>query len=606
MTHSLIPTWRAGAGNGRLELDLGPAAVDLPEGTRLCLTSQLYPLSGDDIRGGTLAVADGSYLEFVLEPGATCVSVGDLFFSPRHVGEGPASAWLALPDGHVQVLACASMRRDPELAIPAAPVPVPEPFSGPRCTPWPNGMALSGLQARPAVDLSAAGAALDRLRWVLGEIGKTAGRLQEPGGLVLEPRADPSLPPEAYRLEIGTERIALAHGEKGLFPALVTLAQMLEGCTHGFGFPAAGSVIEDAPAYGWRGMHLDCARHFFTVSEIERLLAHMAWLKLNRFHWHLTDDEAWRAEIPSLPQLTGVGAQRGFGRPLTAQLGDGPEGHVGAYSTADMARIVATAANLGIAVMPEIDLPGHSTALLRAMPELVDGQEMPRSYASVQNFFNNSLNPAMPGALETVGAILDDLLAVFPGAEVHLGGDELPARAWATSPVALAAAGERPVLDLQKDFFRRLQARLAAEGRRIALWDEQGRVRSAEPEGALIFCWQDVEVAEKLAEGGYRLVLCPAQATYLDIAESPHWEAAGSGWAGHTSLADSYAFAPEAAVPAARRGQIEGVQACLWTEQVRSWPDLEALAFPRLAAVAETGWTKASQKDFARFIALQA
>ncbi|MCT8161931.1 beta-N-acetylhexosaminidase [Pseudoruegeria sp. SHC-113] len=604
MTLTLIPKWRAGAGNGRLDLDLGTNA--LPEGTRLCLTSQLYPLSGDDIRGGTLTVADGSYLEVTLDPGATCVSVGDLFFIPRHAGEGPASAWLALPDGTVQPLTCQPMRRDPELGVAPLPKPEPQAFDGPRCTPWPNGMQLAGLQARPKVNLSAAGAALDRLNWVLKTIGKDAGPLNEADGLPLLPRLDEALPPEAYRLEIGAEAITLSHGKDGLFPALITLAQMLEGCGHGFGFPATGSVIEDAPAYPWRGMHLDCARHFFAVEDVERLLAHMAWLKLNRFHWHLTDDEAWRPEIRSLPQLTGIGAQRGFGLPLTAQLGDGPDGHSGHYSTADMARVVATAAGLRIEVMPEIDLPGHNTALLRAMPELVDAQEAPRSYSSVQNFANNSLNPAMPGAVETVETILADLLAIFPAAEIHLGGDELPSAAWATSPVAQAAAGEAPVLDLQKSFFPHLQGKLAQQGRRIALWDEQGRVQSAAPEGALIFCWQDVEVASLLAERGYRLVLCPAQATYLDIAESPHWEAAGSGWAGHASLADSYAFAPESAVPAHHLRLIEGVQACLWTEQVRSWADLEALTFPRLAAVAETGWTQAAHKDFTRFMALQA
>ncbi len=177
-------------------------------------------------------------------------------------------------------------------------------------------------------------------------------------------------------------------GSAGRQYGLTALAQLLHGARIApdiFRFPATGS-LEDAPRYGWRGCHLDVSRQFYPTDDVTRLIDIMAWMRLNVFHWHLTDDEAWRLEIKAYPTLTTLGVLRGPDEPMLPQLGNGAEPVGGFYSQDDVRSVVAHAASLGVEIVPEVDIPGHSTAMLVALPDLVDGQEAPDSYRSVQGF----------------------------------------------------------------------------------------------------------------------------------------------------------------------------------------------------------------------------
>ncbi len=191
-------------------------------------------------------------------------------------------------------------------------------------------------------------------------------------------------------------------GAAGRQYGLTTLAQLLNGARREpakFRFPIRGT-ISDAPRYSWRGCHLDVSRQFYPLSDLSRLIDILAWLKLNIFHWHLTDDEAWRLEIKAYPQLTTVGVLRGPDGPLLPQLGNGAEPVGGFYSQDEVRRLVGHASALNVEIVPEIDIPGHNAATLVALRELCDGQEAPESYHSVQGYANNALNPAVPFAYE--------------------------------------------------------------------------------------------------------------------------------------------------------------------------------------------------------------
>ena len=250
--------------------------------------------------------------------------------------------------------------------------------------------------------------------------------------------------PEAYAIRFAPGAATLKAGTRtGLLYGLITLGQILRGARRHpetFLFPAEGE-IRDAPALGWRGTHLDVARQFYGSAEIARFLRILAWNKLNRFHWHLSDDEAWRVEIEAYPELTEIGAWRGHGRSIPALLGSGAEAYGGYYSKAAIREIVALAGRLGIEVVPEIDVPGHCYAMLQAMPRLRDPDETGR-YFSVQGFPNNCLNPAREETYTVLEAIFDELIDLFPFKTIHIGADEVPLGAWSGSPQALAMLRE--------------------------------------------------------------------------------------------------------------------------------------------------------------------
>ncbi len=541
---------------------------------------------------------------FALSPGKSwTIEIAPLDFPLRHWTDGVQGAFLILKGG--ETAACRIVLGGENRKGTIALVGATE--SQIAVVPWPKSVVVTGSRPAPTALALPPGPVRKRLSR-LEDLLFPGERLVGDRGLTVGLVDAPALGPESYRIDFGADRVTLgAASETGHFYGAITLLQMLRGAQaepEKFGFPAAG-VIEDHPELAFRGCHIDVARRFYPVGELEQFIAVLAYNKLNRLHLHLSDDEAWRVEIDAFPKLAEMGGWRGLGLPLPPLLGDGPERSGGVFSKNDVRSLVDLARAFGIEVIPEIDVPGHSYALLAAMPELRDPGEN-GSYLSVQYFPNNCLNPAIEATYPVLETILDELCALFPGRAVHLGADEVPADAWSRSPRAnrmreTAGGGTGP---LQAALLRRAQAMLTARGKITGAWEEAAQGGGIDTANSYLVGWRSVAASREGAAAGYDVVVAPAQAYYLDMAMTTEWAEPGAGWAGSSTIAETYNFAPAAGWTADERAHLIGVQACIWSEPMREPAVFDRLVFPRLSAVAETAWTAPARKDFARFSAM--
>ncbi|MBE2276000.1 MAG: beta-N-acetylhexosaminidase [Rhodobacteraceae bacterium] len=576
-----------------------------------------------EVRGARFLRRVANYHEFApfegteLSPGAVWeFEAKGLFRSPFHRNDAAKTAWITFPDGTNAEVMTGDLIQGHE--IPALPPPrLPEgrltlPFA---LLPWPNSISAVPGDAPVMLHLSPAATLADkRLALSVDALHRrlfpAARRLFQisaaPGTRQLAFADDPTLPAEGYRLTFGSA-ITLASGtEAGRRWGLVALAQMLHGAFADptFRFPATGT-IEDAPRYGWRGCHLDVSRHFWSLSEVKRVIDILAWHRLNLFHWHLTDDEGWRAEIKAYPQLTEAGAHRSAATPaMLPQLGDGPGRQGGWYTQDQMREVVAHAGALGIEVMPEIETPGHAACVVAALPFLVDPDETPDSYHPVQGYPNNSWNPGVPETFTVLEAVIDELCTIFPSRHFHIGGDEVAKNAWMESPKArilMQREGLASTFELQSWFLKRIKAMLTARGKVLVGWNEVAHGGGVPPEDTVLMAWEKPEVGIELARQGYDVVMTPGQAYYLDMVQGPDWLENGAGWAGPVPPAQTYAYEAEGDFPEALRDRMRGIQACIWCEHFTTTGWFNDLVFPRLSAVAEAGWTHSANKDWLRF-----
>ncbi|MDO1583547.1 beta-N-acetylhexosaminidase [Rhizobium oryzicola] len=558
---------------------------------------------------------------FVLQPGESWrFTVAPLWRPARHRTDGAKSAYLTLADGrHVHVSVDDTLLSG--RAAEPAPVLMPkgevtEPFY---LLPWPVSAKLVAGDTVPVALYPAEGTSLSD-RQAMQTVGALYRRLYQIGhqpfaqtpvheGRALRFKEDIGLGKEAFALAFGAD-IELSYGDAaGRQYGLTALAQLLHGARiepETFRFPASGA-IEDAPRYGWRGCHLDVSRQFYLVSAVARLIDIMAWMRLNVFHWHLSDDEAWRLEIKAYPTLTTLGVLRGPDEPMLPQLGNGAVPVAGHYSQEDVRAIVAHAANLNVEVVPEIDIPGHSTATLVALPELVDGQEAPDSYRSVQGFPNNALNPAIEFTYEFLGKVFDEMVELFPSKLIHIGGDEVAANTWMASPLAkklMEQEGIEGTFGLQSYFMKRIQKMLSERGRKLAGWDEVSHGGGVDPDGTLLMAWQKPEVGVELARQGYDVVMTPGQAYYLDMVQDEAFQEPGASWAGTVPPKHTYTYEAVGEFPDELKPRMRGVQACIWSEHFLNRDYFNHLVFPRLGAIAEAAWTPKERKDWLRFAAV--
>ncbi|MCL6707177.1 family 20 glycosylhydrolase [Pseudomonas sp. R2.Fl] len=558
---------------------------------------------------------------FVLESGASWrFSVSNLFRPAKHRTDGAKSAYLTLSDGSHHPVAVADLLLGGRPSEPApALMPegeVREPFA---MLPWPASADLTPGEAFPVALYPAAGASLDELRaveTVLGLFRRLFAVGHAPLSLapVHEGRAigfsaKAGLGGSAYEIAFGDE-ILLSYGDAaGLRYGLTVLVQLLHGARTKrdlFRFPASGTIA-DRPRYGWRGCHLDVSRQFYPTGDVLRLIDILAWLRMNVFHWHLTDDEAWRLEIKAYPELTTTGVLRGPDELLLPQLGNGAEPVGGFYTQEEVRKVVAHAAELGVEVVPEIDIPGHSTAALVALPYLTDGQEAPDSYRSVQGYPNNALNPAIEETYAFLGKVFDEMVELFPSELIHVGGDEVAANTWMASPLArelMEREGIEGTFGLQSHFMKRIQQMLAERGRKLAGWDEVSHGGGVDPAGTLLMAWQKPEVGLELAKQGYDVVMTPGQAYYLDMVQDEAFQEPGGSWAGTVPPKHTYTYEAVAEFPADLAPRTRGVQACIWSEHFLNRDYFNHLVFPRLPAVAEAAWTPRERKDWLRFAAI--
>ncbi len=410
--------------------------------------------------------------------------------------------------------------------------------------------------------------------------------------------------PDAYSIDIDGNGIRVHAGNaKGLYYGAVTLAQLLtSGADGGANVRLPALHIDDAPRFGWRGFMLDSARHFQSVDEIKRLLDAMAQLKLDVFHWHLTDDQGWRFPVPGWPKLTTVGSCR-------LPAGDGgidaatgrPAPYCGFYTEAQIREVVAYAAEHHIDVVPEVDIPGHATAAIAAYPQLgVSGQPI-----AVSNEWGVNVN--LFNADETTMRFLEDVLGqvakLFPGKFVHIGGDEAVKDQWKASPKMQARIRELGVAGeegLQAWMVARLERTLAAHGKRLLGWDEilMGEL----PPSATVMSWRGIDGGIEAAKKGHDVVMAPSNVLYLDYlqTDSPNEP---PGRPATIELHQVYGFEPvPKALDAQQARHILGVQANVWTEHMRSFARVQHAYFPRIAALAEVAWSPPQVRDYTDFL----
>lgn len=390
----------------------------------------------------------------------------------------------------------------------------------------------------------------------------------------IELRLGADLPPEAYHLTIDDRSVQLEAADlDGLYWGGQTLRQLLPPATLG-GSPAADPLllprleITDAPRFPWRGSMIDLARHFFGVDTIERHLDQMALHKLNRLHLHLTDDQGWRIEIPGWPELTAIGG--------ATQVGGGEGGFL---TVEDYAEVVAYAADRHIDIVPEIDLPGHCNAALASVGALNPDGQPTEPYTGTQVGFSTLWleGPQTARFVEEVwGAVAD----MSPGEVVHIGADE----SHATTDEDYAA------------FVPQLQALLTDQGKIVVGWDEAGATEVGAP---LYLQWwlHPDKVAAGVARGA-RVISSPAQHAYLDMVYELGDET-GASWIGAVDEEAAYDWDP---VPEGlEEADVAGVEGALWTEWVETVPQLDHLQWPRLAGIAELGWSQAQTHDWATY-----
>ncbi|MFC3551920.1 family 20 glycosylhydrolase [Lysobacter cavernae] len=409
--------------------------------------------------------------------------------------------------------------------------------------------------------------------------------------------------PEAYRLEVKPEGArVVARTPAGLFNGAMTLWQLATLD------PAATAAIptvtiDDAPRFGWRGFMLDSARHFQSVEEIKTLLDAMALHKLNVFHWHLTDDQGWRMEIKRYPKLTQISGCRipagdGGRDPASGQ----PRPYCGYYTQDQIREVVAYAAARHITVVPELDVPGHAQAAIAAYPELgvLGDRPAPLNEWGVNTYLFN----AEDSTLVFLENVLAEMVELFPGRYVHLGGDEAVKDQWKASARVqqrikeLGVAGEE---GMQSYMLKRLERFLVGHGKLMIGWDEI--LEGGLPPEAAVMSWRGIEGGIEAARQGHDVVMVPSSDLYLDYLQttSPNEP---PGRPDTNTLQDAYAFEPvPKELTQAQQRHILGLQANMWTEHTRTDARLEHHLYPRLAAVAETGWTPRADKRFEDFLA---
>ena len=432
---------------------------------------------------------------------------------------------------------------------------------------------------------------------------------------------NPELAPEQYTVQVSKDGVVVeASALNGFVYACETLKQMLPAAIYGGKKAKAHWVlpyvsIQDQPRFAYRGMHLDPCRHFWTVEETKRYLDVMTAYKLNRFHWHLTEDQGWRMEVKKYPKLTEIGAWRN-GTVIKKDWGsnDGIR-YGGFYTQEEMKEVVAYAAERGITVIPEIDLPGHMVAALAAYPELgcTGGPYEVWTRWGVAKDILCAGNDAVFTFLE---GVFTELMEIFPSEYIHIGGDECfggdaePDRPdpWDVCPKCAARMkalgikkGPQAKHYLQNYVTARVQAFLNAHGRRVIGWDEI--LDGTLAEGATIMSWRGVEGGIKAAAKGFDAIMTPTSFMYFDYYQSYEQDKEPFGIGGYLPLEQVYGYEPYDGIAAGAEKHILGVQANLWTEYIATPEHLEYMLLPRLCALSEVQWCGADKKDYARFCA---
>ena len=437
---------------------------------------------------------------------------------------------------------------------------------------------------------------------------------------------DKDLDSEAYHLVVDQNKIEIKGGEAGVFYAFQTLLQLIEENDGKLTVPVLS--IEDKPEFGYRGLMIDVSRHFRTLDEMKQIVDLMAHFKLNRLHWHLTDDQGWRLEIKKYPKLTEIAAWRD--ETIIGQYGDYKpfiyDGikHGGYYTQEEARELVQYAADRKITIIPEIELPGHTSAVLAAYPELgsfevKDGVVQKGTIAAKDdkgNLYNNEIYPKVPGywgvlyniygPKESTFRFLEDVLTevmdIFPSEYIHIGGDEVPKDHWKTSAIAQEFIKKNKLKDeheLQSFFIRRIEKFLNKNGRNLIGWDEI--LEGGLAPNATVMSWRGEAGGIEAAKMNHDVIMTPNSHMYIDHgqgaqADEPLFICC------LLPLEKVYSYYPKPeSLNEEQQKHILGVQANMWTEYVPSFAKMQYMVFPRLLALSEVAWMPKENKDYDAF-----
>lgn len=429
---------------------------------------------------------------------------------------------------------------------------------------------------------------------------------------------DNALTKEGYVLDISKTGIVVkASSGAGFFYAIQSLQQLMP-----VAFFSKGKVvmdewrvpvvrIADAPAFEWRGFMLDVSRHFFEVAEVKEVLDFMATLKLNRFHWHLADDQGWRVEIKSYPKLTEVGAWRvdyknqdetisdWWGRPVQKKGEKATYG--GFYTQEEIKDIIVYAKERHIEVIPEIDMPGHAQATIAAYPEIGCVNAAP-FVATGGVFQNNTYNPGKEETFEFAEKMLNEIMDLFPYRYIHIGGDECNKNQWKIDPHAQRRMKEEGLAnekELQSYFIKRVEKIINARDRVMIGWDEI--LEGGLAPNAVVMSWRGEEGGITSAKAGHEVIMTPSKYCYLDLKQGHDDLEPNLGYS-RALLSDGYNYQIIPSSLTKEEGKlIKGIQANLWTESITDWGKLTYMTFPRVYAIAENGWTQQANKNWDDF-----
>ncbi|WP_338288966.1 beta-N-acetylhexosaminidase [Luteolibacter sp. LG18] len=456
------------------------------------------------------------------------------------------------------------------------------------------------------------------LQKLTGNAPKTASeemRILLPSEIRLDVDAAADLPVGGYKLEITPKTVVVTGKDAaGAYYGTRTLLQLLPAANDPAWkdqapekLPAVS--ISDYPRFAWRGMMLDCGRHFFEVKDVKRFIDELAYHKLNVFHWHLTEDQGWRIEIKKYPKLTETGSWRESSPPYGNRNSDDGKRYGGFYTQEQVKDIVAYATARHITVVPEIEMPGHAAAAITAYPKL-GNDDIPGYAPKVMTRWG--VHPYTFAPTEDTFRFIDDVFtevcALFPSKYIHIGGDEAPKDQWDKSPRVQELKKKENLKDghdVQSYFVKRVEKILAKKGRKLIGWDEI-REGGLSPE-ATVMSWRGEKGGIDSAKEGHDVVMAANSHLYFDHYQEPKEAALAKGGdkeaiGGFLPLSKVYSYDPvPKALTAAEGKHVLGVQAQLWAEYFHDFPKMEYMAFPRIAALAEIAWTPLERKNFEDF-----
>jgi hexosaminidase len=435
--------------------------------------------------------------------------------------------------------------------------------------------------------------------------------------IILSASGADQLPAEGYKITVTSKKITVTGKDAGLFYGVQSLMQLMpEKMQNGITINAA--EINDYPRFKYRGLHLDVGRHMFPVSFIKKYIDMMAQYKLNNFHWHLTEDQGWRIEIKKYPKLTTVGASRN-GTIIGHHPGVNTDGEVykGFYTQNDVKEVVAYAAARFINVIPEIELPGHSSAAIAAYPELScfperdtfvsdntpwSGSRKGKQVQQTWGVFDDVFVPT-ENTFKFLEDVLDEVIALFPSKYIHIGGDESPKEYWKESEFCqklIKQLGLKDEHELQSYFIQRMEKYVNAKGRRIIGWDEI--LEGGLAPNATVMSWRGVAGGIAAAQQKHDVIMTPnAGGLYFDHKQSESVDEP-TNIGGLAPYSKSYAYDPvPTELSADEQKYVIGVQANVWTEYMQSASKVEYFVLPRLFSLAEIAWSQPSRKDFKNF-----